>query len=112
MSRCKANRDINYITTYPEMRGQKELTFVAVCTFAKRFMYTGQLISLGVVHCGSSFAFFSPALYKYISGCSVSEIVIGNEEVGNEEAKAVLEKVNWFLINVLTESFFLFFNRS
>ena len=36
----------------------------------------------------------------------MSEIVIGNEEVGNEEAKAVLEKVNWFLINVLTESFF------
>ena len=63
---------------------------------AKRFMYTGQLISLSVVHCGSSFAFFSPALYKYISGCSVSEIVIGNEDVGNEEAKAVLEKVNWF----------------
>ena len=63
---------------------------------AKRFMYTGQLISLGVVHCGSSFAFVSPALYKYISGCSVSEIVIVNEEVGNEEAKAVLEKVNWF----------------
>ena len=63
---------------------------------AKWFMYTGQLISLGVVHCASSFAFFSPTLDKYISGCIVSEIVIGNEEVGNAKAKAVLEKVNWF----------------
>lgn len=59
-------------------------------------MYVGQLISTGIVHCGSSFSFFAPALYKYISGCSLGDIDIANDEVANEGIRALLEKVHWY----------------
>ena len=55
-------------------------------------MYVGQLISTGIVHCGSSFSFFAPALYKYISGCSLGDIDIANDEVLMKEYEHYLRR--------------------
>ena len=53
---------------------------------------------MGILHCGCSVSFFTPALYKYISGCNVTEINIANEEVVNEDIQALVEKVHCMVI--------------
>ena len=42
------------------------------------------------------FFILAPALYKYISGCSLGDIDIANDEVANEGIRALLEKVHWY----------------
>lgn len=42
---------------------------------------------------GSGFPYFAPAMYSYISGQDVCNIVTTVEEVPNAELKAVLVKV-------------------
>ena len=51
------------------------------------------LIAMGIVHTACAFPFFASAIYKYMSGCSLSSIEIPPEEVACIEARQLLNEV-------------------
>ena len=53
----------------------------------------GQLTSVTFVHGAPGFHVFSSSVYNYISGMKVSNIVVGEEEIGDPAVKFVTSQV-------------------
>lgn len=54
------------------------------------FKRIGILVRMSFLNGGSGYPYFAPAIYSYISGQDVCDIVTTVEEVPNDELKAVL----------------------
>lgn len=53
---------------------------------------------MSLLNGGSGYPYFAPAIYSYISGEDVCDIISTVEEVPNAELKAVLLKVTGMLL--------------
>ena len=62
------------------------------------FNKLGQLAAMALLHGGAGFHILSQSLYNYVSGMSMSDIIISSDEVPNPVAKEAIQEVSQLLV--------------